>query len=528
MCYEPGVTSRHYDVIVLGRSLGALFAAALLARRDFRVLLLGQGQRAQLYRYEGRVLARRPFTFLAASSPVFKRFLHELAQTQQFKRRLETLDPMFGWLAPGRRLEVPPDMDLFVREIDREFPEVRQVVDELYATIAQVNAATDQAFEKDAMWPPGSLWERFETGRIAASLPYTKADRHADLLSKFPAGHAFRDLFLLPATFATHLAMPSHKLPALCLARLHGSWTRGVLALSRGEQELADFLVDRIEAQGGSVAMAGKASSIVVRRGSAAGVIEDGEDEITGCEAVITDQSGEAVAELCAGEGITKAARSEWPQLRAEASRYVVSLRVKTAGLPELLPAEAFLVPARFATRDPRAPALRLSRLEPRRLDESDARTDESLLVAEALLPARGALSLLEAREAVLSSLREQLPFLEHALCVVDSAHDGLPLWEYASGARREVERAHLSQVSAGAEAMERLWAVEPAGFLELSGEPVRGPVPGTFLVGKTVLPGLGQEGELTAAWSAARLIANRDRQRQRMRHQMWSKIETT
>jgi len=78
------VTSRHYDVIVLGRSLGALTCAAVLARRDFRVLVLGQGQRSQLYRYDQRVLARRPFTFLGGSSPAFKRILHELAQSQQF------------------------------------------------------------------------------------------------------------------------------------------------------------------------------------------------------------------------------------------------------------------------------------------------------------------------------------------------------------------------------------------------------------------------------------------------------------
>ncbi|HXK20629.1 MAG TPA: FAD/NAD(P)-binding protein, partial [Polyangiaceae bacterium] len=99
------MTSRHYDVIVLGRSLGALSCAAVLARRDFRVLVLGQGQKSQLYRYDQRVLARRPFTFLGGSSPVFKRILHELAQSQQFRRRMGALDPMFGWVSPGRRLE---------------------------------------------------------------------------------------------------------------------------------------------------------------------------------------------------------------------------------------------------------------------------------------------------------------------------------------------------------------------------------------------------------------------------------------
>jgi phytoene dehydrogenase-like protein len=454
--------------------------------------------------------------------------LHELAQSQQFRRRLATLDPMFGYLSPGRRLEVPPDMELFVREIDREFPEVRQVVDELYSTIAQVNATADLAFEKDAVWPPGSLWERFETGRVAAGLPYTKAERNVDLLSKFPSGHPFRDLLLLPASFATHLALPADRLPPFSLARLHGAWTRGVSALESGERELCDFLIERIEAHGGIVAMDRRASSLVIKRGSVAGVIEDGEGETTGCGAVVSDQSGEALADLSGGEGVSKQAQNDWPELRAEASRFVVSLRVKTEGLPDALPAEAFLVPERYARRDPRCPPLRLSRLSARALDDTDADPTSTLLIAEALLPTRGALTLLEARDAVMSTLHEHLPFLNRSLCLVDSAHDGLPLWDFRSGERREVERAHLAGAAAGAEPMERLWTVEPGGYLELSGEPVRGPIPGSYLVGRTVLPGLGQEGELTAAWSAARVISSKDRQRQRMRRQMWSKIETT
>lgn len=522
------MTSRHYDVIVLGRSIGALTCAAVLARRDFRVLVLGQAQRGQLYRYDQRVLARRPFTFLAGSSPVFKRVLHELAQSQQFRRRVSSLDPMFGWLSPGRRLEVPPDMELFVREIEREFPEVRQLVDELYSTIAQVNAVVDVALEKDVVWPPGSLWERFETGRVSSSLPYVKADRNADLLAKFPSGHPFRDLLLLPASFATHLALPADRLTPLGLARLHGAWTRGVSALGQSERELTDFLIERIEAHGGVVALDRRATSIVVRRGSAVGVIEDGEGEATGSPAVVTDQPGEYVAELTSGDGVTKHAKSDWPQLRAEASRFVVSLRVDGEGLPDSLPAESFLVPERYAQRDPRSPAVRLSRLSPRALDDADAEPSETLLVAEALLPARGALTVLEARDAVLGTLREHLPFLDRSLRLVDSAHDGLPLWDFRGGARREVERSHLQGTSLHAEPMEKLWNVEPHGYLELSGEPVRGPVPGTYLVGRTVLPGLGQEGELIAAWSVARVLTGKDRQRQRMRRQMWSKIETT
>jgi len=516
------VTSRHYDVIVLGRSLGALASAALLARRDFRVLLLGQGQHGQTYRFEEHVLCRRSFTLLAGSSPTWRRILHELAQSPQFRRRATPLDPMFVVLSEGRRIEVPPDMELFGREIEREFPEVRQLVDELYGSIAMVNAAADAAFERDALWPPGNLWERFETGRIASSLPLA-----IDLLGKFPSGHAYREITTIPASFASNSAILGGDFPSFALSRLHGAWTRGVQALARAEDELAEFLCERIAAHGGVVELNRRATSLVTRRGVAIGVIEDGEEAATGAGAVLSDQSGEILAALSGGEGVTKSARDDWPRMNAEAGRFVVSLVVNTRGLPGPLSKEAFVVPTERKRKDPRHPTVHLQRCEAAFSERQQAK-DETLLVAEAILPTRGSLTLLEAREAVLGTLRDALPFLDEHLLIVDSAHDGLPLYDYRSGARREVDRVHLHGASTAAEAMERLWKVEPAGYLEIAGEPIRGPIPNTYLVGKTVLPGLGQEGELMAAFGAAKLITRKDGARQKMRRQMWSKIETT
>lgn len=523
------MASRYYDAVVLGRSLPALVTAALLARRDFRVLLLGQGQRPQTYRFDGRVLCRRSFVLLAASSPAFRRVLQELACAPQFRRRTQALDPMFTVIGDERRVEVAPDMELFSREVDREFPEVRQLVDELYTTIAQVNAAADLAFERDNVWPPGTLWERLETGRVAHSLPFVRAERSVDLLGKFPRGHAFRDLVSVPAQFATHLASAPEQLPAFALARLHGAWTRGIVALAQGEDELTDFLIERIEAHGGVCNLSGRARSLWIRHGSAAGVLEEGSDEPTGSGVVISDQFGEALAELSGGEGVTKAARRDWPRMTTEARRFVVSLIVKRALLQAPLGTIAFVLPQKKSRPDPRRPVVRIECLDPTRLpDPTPSAPEEMLLVAECILPTRGALTLLEAREAVLATLREALPFLDQHLICVDSPHDGLPLYDYSSGTRREVDRLHLRGAAPGAEPMERLWTVDPSGYLDLGGEPVRGPIPGTYLVGKTVLPALGQEGELVAALSTARIVMKKNPTRQKMRRQMWTKIDTT
>ncbi|MGC4090936.1 MAG: phytoene dehydrogenase [Polyangiaceae bacterium] len=409
--------SRYYDAVVLGRSLGALATAALLSRRDFRVLVLGQGQRPQTYRFEGKLLGRRSSTLLGASSPTFRRVLQELAYSPQFRRRTQNLDPMFSVISEGRRVEVPPDMDLFAREVDREYPEVRQLVDELYTSIASVNASADAAFERDNVWPPATLWERFETGRVGYSLPLLRAERGHDLLEKFPRGHAFRDLLYVPAQFASNLSGPAEALPAFALARLHGAWTRGIVALSQGEDELVEIFTERIEAQGGVCNLAGRARALMVRHGSAAGVIEDGEDEPTGAALVISDQFGEALADLSGGEGLSKAARRDWPRLTADAGRFVVSVCARRKALPAPLGNVAFILPEGVARRDPRRPVVRLEQLDPALFpDARPSARDEVTLIAETILPTRGALTLLEAREAVLHTLRSALPFLDEHL----------------------------------------------------------------------------------------------------------------
>src|SRR5580658_5109673 len=276
--------SKHYDVAILGAGIGALTTAALLARRSWRVLVLGQGWRPATYTYDGVNLARRPFTFLAGSSPAWGRVLVELAQSQTFRRRTTPLDPMFQVLAPKLRLEVPPDVQLFAKELDRTYPEVRRVVDELYGDLARTNAAADAAFERDLVWPPGTFWERREAERAAAAVPHFQPRDRATLLAEFPGEHPYRSIVETTARFASHAA----DLPEFALARLHGSWTRGIIALGGAETELVDFLVDRVRGQGGDVDLGATAARILHRRGRAAGIILDGDDDVTGVNFVLT------------------------------------------------------------------------------------------------------------------------------------------------------------------------------------------------------------------------------------------------
>jgi len=523
------MAARHYDVIILGRSLGALLAAALLSRRELRVLVLGQGHPPPFYKVEEHLLCRRPFTLLSATSPAFRRILQELAQSQNFRRLTQPLDPMFAHLDDRIRFEVPPDVDLFTSEIHREYAEVAQPIAELYAQIASTNSQVDAAFERDAIWPPGTMWERMETGRLANALPLLDGTS-PPLLARMPEDHAFRRVVELSSLFASHLGLDSSALDPLPLSRLHGSWTRGVHSLPRGEMDLEEFLTSRIEAHGGLCRLNGRAEKLIVRRGKVCGVIEDGEEVMTAAESVITSSMGETLAELSGGDGVSKKARDHWPRIDILGGRFVVSLVVNDSGLPAPLPRETFLV-----GKSP-LPDIHLQRYDTaalrRNLAEAPEGPSRSLLVAEMLLPKAGNLHLLGARQAVLTSLCAYFPFLEEHLVMVDSPHDGLPAWQYnkdtaGQNVLREIERIHLRSAYPTAEPMMPRLSVASRGYLGIAGEPLRGPIQGTYLVGPSALPALGQEGEVLAAWGVARILTKKDGTRQKMRRQMWTKFET-
>lgn len=515
-------TAKHYDVVVLGAGVGALAAAALLARRSWRVLVLGHGFKRPTYSYDGLVLARRPFTFLSASSPAWGRILVELAQSQTFRRRLVPLDPMLQVLSPEARLDLPPDTELFAREIDREFPAVRRVVDDLYAELARTNAAADAAFERDAVWPPGGFWERRETARVAATLPWLEGA--GDLLAEFPREHAFRSFVSTPARFASDM---SDALPPFALARLHGAWTRGVSHLQGGEDELVEFLLERVRAHGGDTRLADRAAAIVHKGGKVRGVQIDGDENPVGVTFVVSDLETREVMELARDFVAPRSDKA--PSLSVGETRFVTSIVVRPEGVPRPLAMESFLLPAEGGA----ARAVHLHKAP-------GATPGTTLLVAETILPEGAPLD--RAREDALATVLEFLPFLEKHVMVCDSPHDGRPLWDFRTanasdpkvgpaswGLRAHaIDRARLRATggSLEPEPMIPRFSVTPPQLHGLAGEPIRAPLGNLFVTGRSTLPALGQEGELLAAWGVARVITRTDRRKEKMLREMWSKVE--
>lgn len=515
---------RHFDVVVIGRSLGCLTAAALLARRDFRVLVLGQGDLPASYSWQRRRMNRRAFSLQFGETPVWRRVLVDLAQSQTFRRRTRRIEPSFSLLVPHHRLQVSGDRSVFASEVRREFPEVQPVVDELWSTMALANRALDAVLSRDTPFAPVGFFERLRARRGFATLPFSDETLRV-LLDKLPGGHVYRSAAFLPASFACDWAHAESDLPLLGAARLQHDFVRHGLYFEGGEDGFEDFLVQCIRTHGGSCELSERADGFSFRRGRVAGVVTAGGEETIGADCVLTGLDGRAVVELSEGRGLSPS-YARWPELKPTLGRFVVSCWVNRAGLPEPLGIEAMVLPGPDV-RGAERPALHVQRL-PADASSPDARAQQ--LLAEALVPLGQVRRGSELRGVVLSCLREQFPFLDRHLLSSDSPHDGLPLHVHdpgGPGPPREIDRVHLSGGSPRPEAMQPLWRAEPPGVLGLAGEPIVGPVRGTYLVGKTVYPGLGQEGELLAAWDVAQRVTRKDSAWQKRRRQMWSKIDT-
>jgi hypothetical protein len=515
---------RHFDVVVIGRSLGCLTAAALLARRDFRVLVLGQGELPASYSWEGRRMNRRAFSLQFGETPVWRRVLVDLAQSQTFRRRTRRIEPSFSLLVPHHRLQVSADRSMFANEVRREFPEVQPVVDELWSSLVLANRALDTVLSRDMPFAPIGFVERLRARRGLLALPYANETLRV-LLDKLPGGHVYRNAAFLPAAFSCDWAYADTDLPVLGAARLWHDFVRHGLYFEGGEDGFEDFLVQRIRAHGGSCELSERADGFSFRRGRVAGVVTGGGEETIGADCVLTGLDGRALVELSEGRGLSPS-YARWPELKPTLGRFVVSCWVRREGLPEPLGIEAMVLPG-ADVRGAGRPALHVQRL-PTEASSQDSTREQ--LLAEALVPLGQVRRGSELRGVVLSCLREQFPFLDRHLLSSDSPHDGLPLHVHdpaRPGPPREIDRVHLRGGSPRPEPMQPLWRAEPAGLLGLAGEPIVGPVRGTFLVGKTVYPGLGQEGELLAAWDVAQRVTRKDSFWQKRRRQMWSKIDT-
>ncbi len=521
---ELVVTSRFYDAVVLGRSLGALTAAALLARRDFRVSARPGRAAANLF-VRGSPRCRRTFTLLFNSTPTWKRVLHELAQSPQYRRRTEALDPMFSALLPDRRLEFAPDLEIFAREVDREFPRCAASSTSSTPRIGEVNSVADAAFDRDARLAAGHALGtlRDRTRRVAPPSRRRGAfDRSPGEVSErapVPRARPLAGAFAAATSPPPRTSCPPSRsrAPRQLGARRSGAPRRRRAHRVPGRAHPGPRGRDRARTQSRACASrtarpSGSCSTATrSRRARAPSSATSGEKSLADRPAATASPRRRA-----------RIGRGSRPRLRDSSSVWWSSARRSRRRFGK----EAFVFPARAGPAEACAPpaAARSGRAHGRQRTRGRSVARGRVPPADPRIPQ----PVRSPRGRALDALRDALPFL-------DEHRPGRRLGPRRLASPRLPPRAKSGRSIASTWVAPRRrpdrWSGSGRSILRATAssraKPVRGPIPNTYLVGKTVLPALGQEGELLAAVSAARIVTARDRTRQKLRRQMWSKIET-
>lgn len=505
------MSDRYYDVVVLGADLGASLAAALLAKRDFRVLLLGQGTLAPSYEIAGRSWPRRPYTFVSSESEPAQEVLSELAMGQLFRRHATQFDPAFQFVSPDWRFDASIDSALLDQEFSREMPEAKRQAIELHKLVRRAAGELGQVLGRDLSWPPTGFFAKREFARAISHRVFDRRGAGFAPLAGLSPSHPLSQLISVPASFAAH--MDVSELSPLGLLRLYHGWWRGSAKLEGGLTWLLETLHERVRAHSGDIRLRDKASSIQIKRGTATGVTIDGTSETIGAGAVVTSLGVSELAGLLPNRALLREVFEKLGQPRTRFFRYTLNVLADAAGFPEGLGRDS------FAVFDKTAPLhgenmLRLE-LAPK------GQGDERLVTVEALLPRRGVEEapryLDTIRERILGALVEVAPFFGDHIRMVDSPHDGRDLLDYRTG----TFVSSTSPWNRGASTMEPVHAFPVMGELGVCALPIRMPVKRLFLCGSQVAPGLGEEGVFLSARSVAKVLSREDSGRYRVRRGM-------
>lgn len=507
-----------YDAIVVGSRPSGLTAAALLAKRGFRVLWIGQDDLGPTYELAGDELPRSPFSFVAAHSPIARRVFAELAISQAFRRQAAIADPAFQVAVPGHRIDLPLDSGSMEREIEREFPEVRRPIEDFLARAASLSIALDRAIERDLVWPPETFFEKREHARAIAHLAQGgKASlEHEDPLRELPDAHRFRLVAHAAPRFSDGMD-PDHS-NGLRLVRHFQAWREGGAVLEGGLATLRSLIESSLRSHGAELRARDRIDALLVRRGAVEGVRIAASGEEIGASFVLLATDVAAFLRLVPDRRPFEELFERFGEPVARYYRYTLNLQLRAEGVPAGMARDVFFV------RDPERPLSgpNFLHVETHAIDAKGRR----LMCVEALLPRRGVEDVADyletVREHVVASLGDLVPFLGSHLLAIDSPHDGRPGQDLASGAAIESP----AKWARGRRTMETVYGYPIASCLGLCALPVRTPIKRLLLASQQVVPGLGIEGQLLAAWSAARIVSRSDQRPAVLRRGLWTKLE--
>jgi hypothetical protein len=483
-------TTNHYDLIVLGTDIAGLVAAALVARRGKRVLVIPQGPAEGVYRLNRRALALDTAPLIHLACPAVRRVFDELGVWTQIRREHRTLDELTHFVLPNHRIDAEPEQANWSREVAREWP--GQPISEAWELRRRWSDATDELLDEllgsdNALVADGFWGRRFLT-RVSEQLPGDKLDE----LEPLSHGHPIRQGARAIEPWVQHL-VPGQLGKAASL-RVAGLWSRGPSDREGGEPALRQMLLQRIQLKSGEIKPSLRVAEVLLKRGKVTGLSLLGKQDRYGCDQLLvaTDPrrlvDGPLLPEL-----LPKPLQVSLANIQSAALRYVLHLEIEERGLGPGLGGMAVCVPERDAlARD--GAGLTFLRLGPGLRENTRTISLVRIVAPDEPLD--------DMREKILDELdrRGVLPFCRPYLVFVHSPHDGR---EASDGlGRRLDEYGTDTALRLPMDPLFRLSGGEPSLGIGLL--PHSSGIKNLLFASRLTYPGLGLEGEFAAGWAAA------------------------
>jgi phytoene dehydrogenase-like protein len=503
------VTGSYYDVVVMGMEIGPLAAGALLARRGFRVLVVGGGAPFDRYSCYGYRFSRRPFLLTAAHSPAVRRVFEELGLVQMLQQASRQPSPGYQVVTPSARVDVSAELRETVAELRRELRIPVEEIERVLLGLGRLMGELDKLLGADLVVPAESFFERRELSRADVQNPF-RANAAADVFAALGASPALAEILGMPSLFES----AGRAAGAFQVARQTGAWLFGTTAIDDGRDGLRKLLADRIVAQGGDVQAGLRAAQVVVSRGRVKAVRVAGSEEPHPCQAVLTDLTPHELAPMISPGEWPKRFRVLAEEAHEPALGYAVNLGLDADAVPTGLAQTAFVSTGR-------GKGDALLRLEV--IPQDDPK--RAAIHAACVVPPGGEESIRSGalRDAILDRVRWLVPFLDNHLRAVHSPFDGFGPMDLTQSST--LPAPPIPRPEEVPRWLFRL--ASPGGDLGVEGLPHRTGIKGLILSGAQVVCGLGAEGELIAAWGAARLAGKVDPRREHLVHSMLTKVES-
>jgi hypothetical protein len=488
-------TTNHYDLIVLGADVAGLVAAALVARRGKRVLVVPHGPTDGRYRLARRGFALDTAPLLHLGCPAVRRVFEELGLWTQIRREQRPLDELVHWVLPNNRLDATPNEANWLDEVEREWPtsEVAEAWDHRRRWSEATDELLDELLGSDTALAADGFWGRRFLARVGHQLPAADLDELAPL----PSAHPLREQARSVEPWVQHLA-PSQLGKAASL-RISGLWARGPEDRFGGAPGLRELLVQRLELKSGELKPTLRVAEILLKRGRATGISLLGKHDRYGCEhMLIATDPRELVDGPLIADSLPKPLQVSLANIDTVARRFVLHLDIDERGIGPGLEGLAICTPKRSWLLHEGAGLMYLRMAPGPREGQRSISVTRVLDVDEPIE---------DARERILDELdrRGVLPFARDHLALIHSPHDGR---EATDGAGRRLDSYGAdTAMRMTMDPLYRLRGAEPSLGVGLL--PHSSGIKNLHFASRMTYPGLGLEGEFAAGWAAAGAVAS-------------------